>query len=255
MFERYRLAFCAELDAPAGGGTPALDSAAIQKLIDDAVGKALAARLPRVKNTEETIAKMVADAIAKVPPQVAAPIETTIETPEKLNLKTLQEQVDKERRADRAAFDKLQQQLKDEREANTKLRIRSDVEQHFARHLGADSKHIKPYVNEYLGQFIHKDGQTYRKGDDGYGGETLSPVDKGIDEMFKSDLGHLIPARNGGLPPRNQPGQRGSAWSPPVDRAPQGMNPMDAEALEAISKSRPELAAGLAASFANRPLK
>lgn len=252
MFERYRLAFCAEQDAPAGGGTPALDSATIQKLIDESIGKALAARMPRVKNTEETIAKMVADAIAKMPSgQPVAQLDAVVETPEKLTLKTLQEQ----RASDRKAFLELQQQLKDERDNNVKMRIRADVEQHFARHLGADSKHIKPYVNTYLDQFIHKDGQTYRKGDDGYGNESLSPVDKGIDEMFKSDLSHLIQARNAGLPPRNQPGQRGSAWTPPVNQAPQGMNPMDAEALEAISKSRPELAAGLAASFANRPLK
>lgn len=236
-----------------GNGT-ALDSAAIQKMIEDGVGKALAARLPRVKNTEETLAKMVADAIAKIVPQQVAPgVDSTVETPEKLNLKTLQEQVAKERASDRKAFETLQQQLKDEREANTRLRIRTDVEQHFARHLGADSKHIKPYVNTYLDQFVHKDGQTYRKGDDGYGNEALIPVDKGIDEMFKADLNHLIPAKNAGLPPRNQPGQRGTAWTPPVNQAPQGMNPMDAEAIEAISKSRPELAAALANSFANTP--
>lgn len=252
MFERYRLAFCAEQDAPVGGGTPALDSATLQKLIDESIGKALAARMPRVKNTEETIAKMVADAIAKMPSGQPAPaLDAVVETSEKLNLKTLQEQIASERKA---RLD-MERKLQEEQAKGVQMRIRADVEQHFARHLGADSKHIKPYVNTYLDQFIHKDGQTYRKGDDGYGNESLSPVDKGIDEMFKSDLSHLIQARNGGLPPRNQPGQRGSAWTPPVNQAPQGMNPMDAEALEAISKSRPELAAGLAASFANRPLK
>lgn len=233
-----------------GENGAALDSAAIQKLVEETVGKALAARMPRVKNTEETIAKMVADAMAKLPaPQAAAPGSDNSVEPEKLTLKTLQA----EREADRKAFLALQQQLKDEREANTKMRIRADVEQHFARHLGADSKHIKPYVNTYLDQFVHKDGQTYRKGDDGYGNEVLSPVDKGIDEMFKNDLNHLIPARNGGLPPRQQPGQRGQQWTAPVNQAPQGMSPMDAEALDAISKSRPELAAALASSFANRP--
>lgn len=239
-------------DSPSDKGEigAAPDSAAMQKMIEDAVGKALAARLPRVKNTEETIAKMVQDAISKIPaPQAQTGVDNAVDTPEKLNLKTLQEQVANERKA---RLD-LEKNLQEERARGVQMRVRSDVEQHFARHLGADSKHIKPYVNTYLDQFVHKDGQTYRKGDDGYGGEVLLPVDKGIDEMFKNDLSHLIPARNAGLPPRNQPGQRGSAWTPPVNQAPQGMNPMDAEAIEAISKSRPELAAALAASYANTP--
>src|SRR5688572_22503940 len=73
---------------------------------------------------------------------------------QKMTVKALHEELTKMRQsieAERKRADGEAQKARD-------VRLRSEVHNHFARHLGADSPHLKPYVNEWLSQFSEKDG-------------------------------------------------------------------------------------------------
>lgn len=186
-----------------GNTAAAIDIAAMQKMIDESIGKALSARLPRVKGTEETIAKMVADAIAKISP-TDKPAEPAVSNPadseQKLTLKALNDQLANLNKGIQERDRKLQEAEQRTRE----IRVRSEVSSHFARHLGADSPHIAPYVNHFLGQFTDQDGNTMRKVKNEFGEDQFVPANAAIDELFKGDLKHLVNTSKAQNLPRSQ---------------------------------------------------
>ena len=208
------------------GNGAALDSAAIEKLINDTVGKALAARLPRVKNTEETLAKMVSDAVAgqlaKLAPEKGEqPANTNDGTGEqRLTMKALQEKIDGLTKA----LQDRDKAIQEAEQRTIQTRVQSDVRGLFAKHLGADSPHLNPYASHYLNQFVDIDGQTYLKKRDAYGQESVVPAQDAVNEWFtKGDLKHLV-TRTQQLPSTVRP-QFGQPLNPQVPQggtAPQG---------------------------------
>lgn len=117
-----------------------------------------------------------------------APANGGEQTQEKLSLKALQQKLDEMQRG----IKERDEQIKTERQNAMNLRLRSDVQSHFARHLGADSPHLEPYVNHFLSQFVDHEGKTARKTKNDYGEDTYLPAAQAIDEMFKGDLKHLV---------------------------------------------------------------
>jgi hypothetical protein len=216
--------------------------------VNEIVNKALSARDRRIS---EQFTAQFAELKGLLQPAKAAQPEPNAAdnsaSSEKLTLKALHEQI--------ASLNKgIEQERKARAEAEQKAvetRMRAEVQAQFARHLGADSPHLGPYVNHYLAQFQHKDGQVVRKVVGQYGEEEFLPADKGIEELFKGDLKHLVQtSKAGNLPPAGIGQLRGTPFAKALAPQANGLNPMRAEMLEAIAKDRPELAAQLAAAYA-----
>lgn len=237
-----------------GGDTSGLD---IERMVNDAVSKALGPRMKRATSSmEEMIAARVAEALAKLAP--SSPEAPKIEPASsgdiesnKLNLKTLDHR-----------FKALQDELAAERKARAdaeqsaaQARLRSDLESHFARHMGSDNKHLAAYLKLYGEQFQHKDGATYRVTKDEFGEEQYVPVAQAVDNLFKSDLKDLIPQRGPKLPPtsiaRGMPmaPQQGQNGQPPQ------LGIFEREILHHQAMASPEAYAAYQAQLANSDKK
>lgn len=234
-------------------GAAADTAAELKKLIHDTINEILPKAIhARVSRTEESLAEVVKAELAKM--SAAAKPADQVKTPEgdqpagdqqRLTVKAVQESFQAEIAA-------LKKGIADERKARAEAeqkevatRTRSEVQSHFAKHLGADSPHIRPYVNEYMAQFEYKDGAVVRKTKDDYGMDQFVPVDQAVASLMQSDLKHLVPARNGKLPPAGMNGLNGSPYSAPRPPEVRGMNMLDRDLIEAVAKDRPELAQAL----------
>lgn len=231
----------------AGAGIPGTSSTTdivdLESIANEAVNKALGPRLARfedglMKRFEAFAAKQLETLASKtqVPEAVAEASSGTAGTPavdatEKLTLKGLLQQVEAEKKA---RLD-LEKKLVEERQSGINNKMRSDVMAQFASKMGAESPHLKPYVNEYLSQFTHKDGGFFRKTTGEFGEESLTPLDKAVDDLFKNDLKHLLPARNAGLAPRVIPGAQGSPFLTQRPAPQPGVNPMMMEIAEGLA--------------------
>lgn len=207
-------------DAPSGNGAGGGESgnssggnADIERMINDAVSKAIGARMKRL-NLEEQIAAAVQKTLATSAPAQAEPAEgqTHSDPDQRLNLKTLD-----------SNYKALKQELERERQARqlaeqsaTQTRLRSDLHSAFAKHVGADSPHLNAYLNLYANQFKVHEGTTYHLRKDEFGNEEMVPLDVAADQLFKSELKHLVPSKTPNLPPSSiargmpmaQPGQQ-----------------------------------------------
>lgn len=183
----------------AQSGNGAGNAGDIERIVNEAISKALGPRLKRATSSiEEMVAARVQEAISKLP--ASAPAQDP-DPPKKLNLESLDQKVDARLKA---LQDELAAERKQRAEAEAKVidtRRRADLESHFARHMGADSPHLRAYLREYADQFQHRDGITYRVVKDEFGDESYIPADRAVEELFKSELKHLVPQRSAGLPP------------------------------------------------------
>jgi hypothetical protein len=167
-------------------------------MINDAVSKAIGSRMKRL-NLEEQITAAVQKTLAATQ---AAPAEQAAEAPshgepERLNLKTID-----------ARFKAVQEELARERQARqaaeqsaTQTRLRNDLQNAFAKHAGSDNPHLQHYLNSYLGQFKVENGVTYHSRKDEFGSEEMVPLDVAAEQLFKSELKHLVPSKTPNLPP------------------------------------------------------
>ena len=152
----------------------------------------------------------------------------------KPTLKALQQQLQELQRG----IKERDEQIKAERQNATSMRLRSDVQSHFAKHLGADSPHLEPYVNHFLSQFADHEGRTARKVKNEYGEEIYVPVDKAVEEMFKGDLKHLVQQSKANALPhaglvRGQPMNQGQ---------PQRRQGVIENAMQQLASMNPDLA-------------
>lgn len=188
-------------------GSGAMNPDDIAKLVNDAVSKALGARMKRL-NIEEQISAVVEKTIAaKLAPQsseAASPTEAPPTMAEgndiqsnRANLKT----VDARLRQMEAELNKERQARAAAEQSAMQARLQSDLKSTFAKHAGADNPHLPAYLNHYASQFKVHEGQTYRVRKNEFGDEELVPLDVAADEMFKSELKHLVPQRSQNLPP------------------------------------------------------
>lgn len=194
---------------PSGG-----DSPDIERMINDAVSKALGARMKRL-NLEEQIAAAVQKTLAaaqSAPAQAeTAQAQDHGDQEQRTNLKTLNSQM-------KAMQERLDAEVRARQEAEsraTQVKLQSDLHGVFAKHVGADNPHLPAYLNHYAGQFRVQEGATYQLRKDEFGNDELVPLDLAAEQLFKGELKHLVPKTTPNLPPASivrgtpiaQPGQ------------------------------------------------
>ncbi len=236
-----------------GAGIPSAgDSVDVAALVNDAVNKALGARLKRI-DLEGQITKAVEAAIAKATPaaaqnaqeQTTAPIGNDAD-PGKLTMKALQDQVTnltKQLAAQQKAAQEATAQAQD-------TRRRSEFQSKLAAKLGADSPHLGPLMDSLYDvrkRVVESDGRLALKFVDQWGNEELKPLEDGVNALFDGEFKHLVQAsKAGSLPPG---GFRGNGKPLPGMQRVQGqpqLNALDRDLIEAVAKDRPELAETLA---------
>lgn len=234
----------------AGSDTANLD-AKINKAMSNHMGR-LEKRLAQMFN--ENLSKSVESYLEKMV-QTEAPANTAAPSPEeaqgKLTLKALQEQIANLTKGIEARDKAIQE----ERQKSSQVRMRSEVQAHFARHLGADNKLLPSQVKFYLDQFTDKDGQIVRKVVDEYGNESYAPVKEAIDQLFQDELKHLVqaPSRAPNLPPNGLRTNNTLTGNPFAPQRPSignvsNINQLDMEMLQMVADTgRPELAQALLA--------
>lgn len=217
-------------------------------MFKDMVPRAVKAAVSEV--VPQALQSALGEVLPKPTESQSAPAGGDNASSEKLSLKALQEQIaklnqgiDAERRARIDAENKTRE-----------VRRISSVESAFAKHLGAESPHLKPYVAHYLAQFDERDGQLGRKVTGQYGDEQFVPLDEAVGELFKGDLKYLVQSSKAPNLPATGFGQaRGQAYVPPTQAQgkAKGISPLMGEVLGAIAESRPEVAQQLAQSALN----
>lgn len=238
-----------------GAGTPSVgDNVDVAALVNEAVNKALGARLKRI-DLEGQITRAVEAAIAKVPAQSADKPQEQPTAPAgndadagKLSMKALQEQVSNLTKQLQA-----QQKAAQEAEARAKdTRARAEFRAKLSAKLGADNPLLDPIMDSLYDvkkRVVESDGRLAVKFVDQFGNEDLKPIDEGVNALFESELKHLVQqSKAGNLP---SAGYRPSANGKPIPgmQAAKGqpqLNPLDRDLIEAVAKDRPELAEALA---------
>lgn len=173
----------------------------IERMINDAVSKAIGSRMKRL-NLEEQITAQVQKALSAVAvqaPTQAEPAEGQShgDADQRVNLKTLNSQL-------KAMQDRMEAAEKKAQEAEARAaqqKLRTDLHSAFAKHAGADNPHLPAYLTQWEGKFRVHEGQTYQTRRDEYGNEELVPLEMAAEQLFKSDLKHLIPSKTPNLPP------------------------------------------------------
>lgn len=207
---------------------------------------------------EKQLEAMAQAAIADASPEAKQPKGGNADGEAK-SMKALQEKYD-------AKIAQMEQQFTAKFQASEKARqeaeraaeetaLRSSVQAQLAKHLGAESPHLTPYMASLfdVGKRFGKDAEgkpaLRKKGE--FGEEWVS-LDQGVKELFDGELKHLItsPSKAGGLPPANQGQPRGNPYqqngNQPQQKKP--YNPFLATVATAISESRPEVGAQLLAA-------
>jgi hypothetical protein len=184
-----------------GSGNPSdASSVDIERLINDAVSKALGARMKRL-NVEEQINAAVQKALSAVTPAPAqadpAEVPNHGDTEQRLNLKTVNSQI-------KAMQEELAAERRARQEADsraTQMKMRTDLQGAFSKYAGSDNPHLPAYLNHYADKFRVHEGATYQIGKDDFGNEELVPLDMAVDHLFKNELKHLVPKNTPNLPP------------------------------------------------------
>lgn len=263
-------------DAPGGGvtqpsgtgaGNPGSvgDGVDVAALVNEAVNKALGARLKRI-DLEGQITRAVEAAIAKVPAQSAHTAQESTATPPaagdgasdgKLSMKALQEQVSnltKQLQAQQKAAQDAEQRARD-------VRARSEFQSRLAAKLGADHPMLGALMDSLYDvkkRVVEQDGRLAVKFVDQWGNEELKPLDEGVSALFDGELKPFVQqSKAGALPPAGFRAASGQPLRAQQIQQQTGLNPLDAELIEAVAKDRPELAATLAqqAQAARAPQK
>jgi len=174
----------------------------IERMINDAVSKAIGSRMKRL-NLEEQINATVQKALASVvtaqaPTQAeSAEVQSHGDTEQRLNLKTINSQL--KAMQDELAKERQARQEAEQRAAQQKLR--TDLHSAFAKHAGADNPHLPAYLTQWEGKFKVHEGETFLSRSDEYGAEELVALDMAAEQLFKNELKHLVPSKTPNLPP------------------------------------------------------
>lgn len=236
-----------------GAGIPsASDGVDVAALVNEAVNKALGARLKRI-DLEGQITKAVEAALAKATPASAdKPQEHPTQPasdgaePGKLSMKALQDQVSNLTKQLAA-----QQKAREEADARAKdTRARAVFREKLSAKLGADSPLLDPIMDSLYDvkkRVVENEGRLLVKFQDQWGGEELKPIDEGITALFDTELKPLVQqSKANALPPTGIRGATGSPFGAQRPAPPKGISPLDMDLIEAVAKDRPELAQALA---------
>ncbi len=239
-------------DKPADGAvmpssaTSGVNEEQLQQMIQKVTMGIFKEAVPRlvqqaINQSIPTMLDKMAEEALKDSPGETAPADN-VASEEKTTLKTLKSQLEQLTKGIQERDRKLQEADQRTRE----IRLNSEIQSHFARHLGADSPHLAPYVNHFKSQFLDHEGNAVRKSKNDYGEEVFVPAAQAIDELFKNELKHLVQqSRVSHLPPtgRNGIGQQIRNQIPQNPQQPQGArnNPLALIAQE-LAETRPEAA-------------
>lgn len=183
-------------DTTSGNG--AVNPADMERMINEAVSKALGARMRRL-NIEEMVTKAIEQHMPATQPKeiVATPASDEPAT----TVKALDSQT-------KAMYQQLKTELEAERKARadaearaSQTKLQSDLRAAFAKHMGDDNPHLGVYLDAKARDFQVRDGHTYRVTKDEFGDEQIIPLDKAAEDLFKGELKHLVPQRQANLPP------------------------------------------------------
>jgi multidrug efflux pump subunit AcrA (membrane-fusion protein) len=224
-------------DTASGNG--AVNPADMERMINEAVSKALGARMRRL-NLDEIVAKAIEQHMPAAQSQQPAALMPEQNDPEKLTVKSLDAQV-------KAQLKTLQDRLDASEKARAaaeakaaQTRLQSDLRTSFVKHMGADNPHLDAYLNVYANKFQVREGQTYHVTQDAFGDEQIVPLDQAAESLFKGELKHLLPQKSSHLPPtsvaRGMPMAAGQRQSPGILEREilHSMAQRDADSFEAI---------------------
>jgi hypothetical protein len=239
-----------------GSGNPsASDGVNVEQLVNDAVSKAIGARMKRL-DLGSQIEAAVQAALSKVSPtaeKVTAQEQAGSDaSPERQSLKSLTEELGRMRKqlADQqAAAESANKSAQAER-------VRSQLQAKFAAKLGADNPLTGTLIDSLYDvkkRIVEQDGRLFVKFVDSYGGEDLKPLDEGVSALFDSEFKHLVasPSKAAGLPPASM--VRGAPMGQQGGNAPR--NPIYAEIAKSALGENPNLAAMLNSAGNNTPQK
>lgn len=235
----------------AGAGNPgsASDSVDVAALVNEAVNKALGARLKRI-DLEGQITKAVETAIGKLQPAGERAPESTQPPGDnasdgKITMKALQEQV--------ANLQKqLQQQQKAAQEADARARdarARAEFQGKLAARIGADHPMLSTLMDSLYDvkkRVVDQDGRLVMKFIDQWGNEELKSLDEGVSALFDGEFKHLVQSSKASqLPPSGYRAANGQPIGSGQPKPGPKFNPLLAEVASAIGESRPEVGRSL----------
>lgn len=235
-------------DAGATSGNGGNGSADIERLINDAINKAVPGILKRAlpamipQLIEAQLAAMAEkDPAPTSPTEGAAPANGIAGN--NANLK-----------AHEARLAQLEAKLKASEEARAAAEqnartanLMANVEAAFSKGIGADNPALRHLVKSYAADKrfdFDENGQPGVRFKREWGDE-LVPLDKGFSELLSTELKPFVPARNGSAPPSHVQG-RGQPYKPQQQQAQQPGRPFFMnEVISELGKDRPELAAAI----------
>lgn len=231
-----------------GAGIPsATDGVNVEQLVNEAVNKALGARMKRL-DLGSQIEAAVQAALSKAGHASDKPQQPeggNDATPERQSLKTLTDELNRLRKQmsdQQAATERAQQQARDEK-------IRGQLHSKLASKLSADNPLIGTLIDSLYDvkkRVIEQDGRIMVKFADQYGNEDLKPLDDGIAALFDGEYKHLVQqSKAQNLPPASF--VRGAPMSANQQQA-QPSNPFYREIAKSALAENPALAAQLAAA-------
>lgn len=219
FLERCRNAFMADADAQGGGGTSSAGVSSgnvdVNELVNQVVGKRVKKAIEKaMADLRGELASVVKEAMAQKPAdkpadkpndQLAAQGNNAPDAEEKLTLKTLKEDFQREKKA---RLD-LENRLKEADAASRNMRMRTEAEKRISAKLGADNPLVPMFMDSFYDgkkRVVEQDGNFYVKFKDAIGDEELRPLDDGINALFDKggEYAHLVtpPSKVSGLPPR-----------------------------------------------------
>jgi hypothetical protein len=228
-----------------GSGIPS-DGTSVEQLVNEAVNKAIGARMKRL-DLGSQIEAAVQAALSKVAPVVEGqnkPEPAHEGGTEKLSsVRALQEKYDNEMKAMRATVEgeRTARVAAEQRAKDTSAR--AELRSKLAAKMGADHPMLGTVMDSLYDakkRVVESDGRLAIKFPGQYGEDELKPLDEGIDALFTGEFKSLVQqSKAGNLPPgsvvRGQQVQAGQ-------RSP-SRNPIYDEIASDLSTSRPDIAA------------
>ncbi|HJU22761.1 MAG TPA: hypothetical protein VJ891_09640 [Casimicrobiaceae bacterium] len=236
-------------DNPSGQG--AVNPKDLERIVNEAVSKALGARLKRLDldNLDERIAKGVDAHLTKIAESIQATPKPASDPAagERQTLKSLEQKFGQEIAALKKRVEDEQAARRAAEEQAIDARVRSVVEAKFAGAFGPES----PLVGTLMDS-LYDVKKRFARAEDGsiqvrfkgeYGDETVA-LDEGFKRLLDTELKHLVPAKTAQLPSATFQPTRGTPHAP----SPQGggaVNGIFMEFARAFQQESPELAARL----------
>lgn len=236
-----------------GSGNPS-DGINIEQLVNEAVNKAIGARMKRL-DLGTQIESAVQAAIAKATPVVdgtAKPELANDGGTERLSVKALQEKFDSEMKAMRSSVEAERKARADAEQRAKDTSARSELRSKLAAKMGADHPLLRTVMDSLYDaqkRVVESDGRLALKFPGQYGGEDeLKSLDEGIESLFAGEFKSLVQqSRAGNLPPASmvrgqqvQGAQPQAVRSAIYDEIAGGLTATNATLAAALSASTPQ---------------